>query len=146
MCCDMINLVLPLSRTVRGPLLRREWAGTEGDRLIVDYDYEQDDGSIQWARIIFEEILFFEFRIDPCSRAEDIVSSRKMRCLSKSPVLDELLKQWMVSLGWERRQQERGGAARFKHFTIWFDNTGTVNVVAARVSIEPKTFDTAPNQ
>jgi len=63
----------------------------EAGRLVVDYDCEGDDGRITSGRILFEELLSFQY--------------------------------------WD-------GSDRFRDFTIYFDDAGSLDVVAARCHVD----------
>lgn len=136
MSIQAIKLRLPTNRTASGPKFRSDEA-TAADRraLLVDYDYENDDGTVSWAQIIFEEVLAFEFRQNVCIRAADVIGSREIRCLCDSEFLSELMLSWKLVLGSDEYQRQLGGEARFKHFTMYFDDAGVINVVAARCRI-----------
>lgn len=119
-------LTKPTNRTVDGPTFQKEAA-----RVIVEYDFERDDGDVDWAQIVFEEVLVFEYREATCCGPDDVVEATEVRCLSQSDLLTEILNRWQQSIGWQEWQHEQGGADRFKHFTLFFDDAGCVDVIAA---------------
>lgn len=128
-----IPLLKPTNRTRSGPVLRS--CGTE---LIIDYDCEADDGNISWAKLIFSEVLVYEYRQAVCCSTTDIVEPTKLRVLRSSGFLSEAVKRWKEAVGWQARQSEIGGAERFGHYTVFFDDIGSVNVVAAHFEVDQK--------
>lgn len=125
-----IQLQRPTNRTVTGPRFH-----ADGTRVIVEYDCELDEGGVEWSKLSFEEVLAFEYRQVACCRADDVVGAHEIRCLEKSTYLSDVIDRWQESVGWQEWQQEQGGDARFKHFTIFFDDAGCVNVVAASCAL-----------
>ena len=124
------QLIVPTNQTVTGPKFRNE-----GDQVIVDYDYERDDGSVMWSQITFKDVLAFEYRQDVCCRETDIPDgSSEVQVFEQSPYLSDVVGRWQEAVGWEDYQQQKGGAGRFKHFIVYFDNAASINVVAATVS------------
>lgn len=119
------QLALPTNRTVIGPRLRMD-----SGRVIVEYDFEQDDGSSEWSQIVFDEVLTVEYRQISCCREDDIAGAMEIQCLCQSEFLYEILKQWQKSVGWQEWQQNQGGSDRFKHFRMFFDDGGCINVIA----------------
>jgi hypothetical protein len=128
---DKISLKLPTNRVVNGPKLN-----FRPDSLVVEYDYEMDDGTHKWTKVLFEDILAFEWRNNCCFKAEDVLNSQVMRFKKKSKYLDSILKVWQALIGWHEYQIKLGGKDRFKHFTMYFDDAGTINVVAANCIVE----------
>ena len=125
-----LQLQLPTNRTVAGPRFRND-----GTRMIVEYDYQQDDGTIQWSQLSFEEVLAFEYRQEACCSPDDVLGAHEVRCLAESKRLSDVLDKWLESVGWEEWHQEQGGASRFRHFTVFFDDAGCINVVAASCAV-----------
>lgn len=123
------QLSVPANRTVTGPRFRKD-----GNQIIVEYDYERDDGAIEWSHITFDEVLAFEYRQMACCRETDIVGSHEVRVMEQSQYLLDVLGRWEKAVGWQEWHQQRGGIARFKHFTGFFDDAGCINVVAATLS------------
>jgi len=118
------------NRTVKGPLFRKD-----GEGITVEYDCEDDDGSTRWSRVEFAEILDFEYRQASCCDAQDILGPKEMLCLDSSDRLTALLTRWQDSVGWQERNAKQGGSERFKHFKLFFDDVGCVDVVAGSVRI-----------
>ena len=119
-------VVVPMNRTRRGPICR-----SQNDELLIDYDYEQEDGVVTWSRLIFSNVLAIEYRQATCCRPEDVLSATEIRGVENSAWLSEVLKLWQESVGWQEWQQKSSGARRFKHYTAFFDDAGCVCVVAA---------------
>jgi hypothetical protein len=119
-------VVAPMNRTRRGPICR-----IEKDELIVDYDYEHENGTVTWSRLIFRSVLAIEYRQATCCHSDDIISATEIRRIEKSAWLSDVLKLWHESVGWQEWQEKLGGARRFKHYTVFFDDAGCLNVVAA---------------
>jgi hypothetical protein len=106
------------------------------DELVVEYDYERDDGNVEWSKIVFTEILVLELRDFACCRADDVIGCKEIRSQADSPLLKDAINQWQETVGWQDWQQARGGADRFRHFTIWFDDAASLNVVASACQVE----------
>lgn len=119
-------LSLPTNRTVTGPKLEQE-----RDCLVVRYDYQADDGSLEWVKVIFREVLALEYRQMACCTESSVGSAREIRSVAQSLLLSDVLKRWGEAVGWQEWQQKQGGESRFRHFTIFFDDVGCVDVIAA---------------
>lgn len=125
-----IQLSSPTNRTVEGPRLQQDRG-----RLVVEYDCQGDDGSIEWRKIVFGEVLAVEYRQVSCCTADSVIGAREIRSTAQSPRLAEVLKRWNESVGWQDWHQKQGGASRFKHFTVFFDDAGCVDVIAASCDV-----------
>lgn len=125
-----ITLPLSTSRTVTGPKFHGDI-----EHLIIDYDYEHDDGSIEWTRILFPEPLTFEYRRDSLCNEHDIVEPDEVRWLSSSEWLKEIVGRLSQSSMWREWQEKKGGIGRFKHFTMYFDDIGCIDVIGSSCSI-----------
>ena len=126
-----LRLRIPTNRTIEGPILKMT-----KDRLVVDYDFEQDDGLVQWGRLVFEDVLTFKYCDTTCSSPESVLPSTEIRVLDSSGYLDSARLRWSKSVGWQDWQKEMGGASRYRHFTLFFDDAGSLDVVAARLRDE----------
>lgn len=124
------HLRLPTNRTKQGP----RYVGDE-QRVVVEYDCEQDDGSIEWATVRFDDVLEYRVRQGSCCAAGDLLASGEILCLHESALLSETLARWQTYVGWQEWQRKQGGAARFRHFKIYFDDVGGLDVVAARYTL-----------
>lgn len=125
-----IQLLRPTNRTVEGPRLR-----LDDKQLIVEYDCQADDGSVEWSKIVFGEVLAAEYRQNVCCDADSIIDAHEVRCTTESSRLAQILKLWNESVGWQEWQQKQGGASRFKHFTVFFDDAGCVDVISASCDV-----------
>ena len=126
MTTTIMKLSTKTNCTVAGP-----WFQNDKGNVTVVYDFEHDDGSIEKAQVVFEEVLAFEYRQGPCCRADDILAPDEIQCLTESDYLGAVVELWQESVGWQDFHQRKGGAARFKHYTMFFDDSGCVNVVAS---------------
>lgn len=120
------RLTIPTNRTMKGPKLTND-----GKRLIVDYDFEEDDGSTRWGRVVFDEVLSFEYRDSACCRAEDVLPPTEIRSRADSAYLGLVTDLWQESVGNQAWQHGKGGRDRFQHFTVYFDDACCLNIVAS---------------
>ena len=120
------RLAVPTHRTKAGPKLTHS-----REQLVVDYDFEEDDGSLQCARLSFEEVLSFEYRDSSCCCAEDVLAPSEIRVQSDSLYLRLVTERWSESVGNHGWQLSMGGRGRFLHYTIYFDDACSLNVVAS---------------
>lgn len=127
---NSIPLPVPTNQTVTGPTYT-----SAGRQAIVDYDYESDEGSIQWTRLIFEEVIAFEYRQAACARLDDILPARTIRCQTQSGFLAEIMESWCSTLGEAAKGSDGSGPSQFQHFTIYFDDSASINVVAASARV-----------
>jgi len=127
-----LHVRVPTNRTVEGP----EITMAKG-RLVIDYDFENDNGSIQQGRLVFEEVLAFEYFEGSCSPPESVLGSTEVRALDESEYLDRVRSGWDEAFGWQDWQLKLGGVNRFKHFTVYFDDAASFNIVASSCRIEP---------
>lgn len=130
MSTNGMQLLSPTNRTVEGPRLQ-----LNRDRLVMEYDCQGDDGSIEWRKIVFGEVLAVEYQQESCCTEDSIIGADEIRSTAQSPLLAEVLKRWSESVGWQDWHQKQGGTSRFKHFTIFFDDVGCVNVIAATCNV-----------
>ena len=121
-----IPLPRPINRTVNGPEVHKA-----GGVLVVDYDFETDDGTVEWSRVSFEEPLVFEYRDSACCLVGDIVGSHEIRVQRESALLRATLERWQEAVGWQDWQAAKGGAERFRHFSLWFDDASSLDIVAS---------------
>lgn len=133
----MPTILLPraTNRTRTGPRL----SGGLG-RVDIAYDCEADDGSIEWVTIRFEDVLQVEMRPDVCCTVHDIVPSGELRAKSDGDRLSAVVGLWDERVGRHECERNKGGSSRFRHFTVYFDDAGCVDVVAASAKVvEPST-------
>ena len=128
-----LPLKLRTNRTREGPLFRKE-----GKDLILEYDYEKDDGNTEICEIVFTEVLNFEYRQASCLEAVDILCPTEMLCLCKSDRLNFILQLWQKSVGWQEQDLRKLGVERFKHYKMYFDDSGCVEVIASEICFTSK--------
>jgi hypothetical protein len=126
-----IKLIHAANRTVNGPKLLKD-----RNVLQVDYDYEFDNGTIEWSKIVFTEVILFEWRDNPCCRPDDIVEWSGVRCVGDSDFLNTLKERWKKLVGHTDWDQNKGSENRFKHYTVYFDDVGSLNIIASGCSVE----------
>jgi hypothetical protein len=119
-------LPLPTNRTHRGPEFQKI-----GNTIVIQYDCEQDDGVLKNTELVFEEVLDFEFRQAVCLVVEDLLPFTQMLCLRKSDRLSAILELWRKSVGWQEFQTRNGGEERFRHYKLYFDNAGGLDIIAS---------------
>ena len=127
----VLRVRVPTNRTVEGPRLER----AKG-RLVVGYDFEDDDGSIEQASLIFEEVLSLEYRDSACCAPGNVLPSTEVGVQDHSPYLTSVRSKWEEAVGWQDWQREKGGAARFRHFTLYFDDAACLEVIASSCQVE----------
>jgi len=132
MSATPLRLSLPTSTTQEGPRFC-----ADGRQAVVEYDCQKDDGSMEWSTVVFEDVLQFEFRPAPCCTTDDVVDATEVRVLTTSQRLTTMLERWQEAVGWQEWQQKQGGSARYKHFTMFFDDAGCIDVIAARCRPSP---------
>lgn len=126
-----LRLPTPTDRTVSGPKL-----SIEASRLVVDYDREGDDGRVTSGRIVFEELLSVQYWDGSCCPAQNVLPPTEVRVLEESDYLGEVRGRWNDAVGWHDWQKEQGGARRFRHFTVYFDDAGSLDVIAAKCHVD----------
>ena len=120
------RLTIPTNKTVRGP-----WLNAEGQNLEVSYDCEMDNGDVIRASVTFSEVAYFVFGQEACCEADDLSGSQELAILCSSDLLNTLAPRWQAAVGWQPFQANLGGFARFRHFKLYFDNVGSVQVIAS---------------
>jgi hypothetical protein len=128
---DHIPLPRPTSATVQGPKLH-----FASPTLLVAYDYEGEDGVIAWTRLVFHDVLAYAYHQMACCEAEHISGYQHIQRFRASKWLARILKVWQEAVGWQPWQQQQGGAQRFQHFRVFFDDAGCVDVIARSCEIE----------
>lgn len=127
---EVHRLLIPTNRTKIGPRLAHQ-----RDQLTVDYDFEEDDGSTRWGRVVFHEVLSFEYRDSSCCRAEDVLPSTEIRGRTDSEYVRVVTDRWHESVGSQAWQQGKGDRGRFRHFTVYFDDACCLNIVASACGV-----------
>jgi hypothetical protein len=126
MTAKSLHLRLPTNRTDSGPRLQ-----SDARRTAVEYDFQHHDGTKSWSAVVFEDVLQVELRPMPCCTADDVIAPTEVRVRASSDRLLRILSRWREAVGWQKWQQSQGGAERYKHFTLFFDDAGCVDVIAA---------------
>jgi hypothetical protein len=121
-----LTLPLPTNRTRQGPTFRKD-----GETMVVEYDCEQDDGRTKISVLVFVEVLSFEYRQAACFEASDVLPPTELLCLRQSERLTAILNLWQATVGWQEFQTKQGGAERFKHYKLYFDDAGCIDVIAS---------------
>jgi hypothetical protein len=124
---EIFQLPWPTSRTITGP--RVYW---ESPALVVDYDFEQDDGSIEWTRVTFHDVLAFEYRESACCEAADLDAYNQMVRYLDSGWLEEIRRRWREFLG---SQAKEASEQSYAHWRIYFDDAGCIDVIAQSFEI-----------
>ena len=127
----VVRLPTRTDRTASGPRLTME-----ASRLVVEYDCEGDDGRVTSGRILFEDLLSFQYWDGSCCPADNVLPPTEVRVLEQSDYLDGVRSRWDEAVGWQEWQKEQGGSRRFRHFTVYFDDAGSLDVVAARCHVD----------
>ena len=117
----LIPLPRPTSSTYQGAKL--QW---ESPTLSVHYDYEHDDGTIEWVSLHFENVLAFNYCENSLIKAEHVTRSGYMQRLPSSPWLKEILKRRKEFL-----QLDQEDPTRFSHFILYWDDNGSLEIIAA---------------
>jgi hypothetical protein len=107
----------------------------KGHVLTVEYDYPHRGGSVERTKICFEWAVYFEWREDTCFREEDVVPPTEIRCQEESGLLAEIGSLWDEATIHLAEQLERA-KERFRHYTVYFDHAGVVNVIAKTCRVE----------
>ncbi len=92
----------------------------------VKYGYENDDGSITWGIIEFDEAIACEYREWVCNAIADLPYGRVMFSENDSDWYVEVLKRWDSMVGRDQYQKDLGGKDRFSNFIIDFDDVGVL--------------------
>lgn len=108
-----------------------------GMALSLKYDYHHDDGTIEWTEIKFKEVLAYRFDEWVCADGNPYLDFRKMAEFDTSPWLLRKLDKWDVSVGWQKFQIDKGGRSRFRHYMIYFDDQGILEVIGSSYQIIP---------
>lgn len=103
--------------------------------LDIDYDYQRDDGTLEWIHLRFNEVSAYKFCQAVCCAAEHIVGFDVMARYTESAWRDERIEHWKEWIGWQESQKQQGGESRFHHFRIFFDDAGCVDVLASSYEI-----------
>jgi hypothetical protein len=120
-----IHLPLRTNRTMDGPFLRFAFRD-----LAVYYDCENDDGSVQWARVRFYGVIAFQHTEWTMGTPTTSGWHESMFLSNESEWRKTLLTKWSRRIGDDNIQKEKGGAARFTHYSLYFEDRSTLDVLA----------------
>jgi hypothetical protein len=123
-----VPLPLPTSRTRIGPI-----AALQPPKLTVEYDCEEENGVVRWARIRFHEVLKFEYRQDACCLTSDLEAYSKMQVIEDSPDLADVRGRYIIYLSRVAAVEE---SLKFLQFKVYFDDSGCVDVIAHTYEID----------
>lgn len=127
---EHIQLLHSTNRTIDGPRFRHEQ-----NQLVVEYDFQYDDGSVKWSELIFRDVLAVDYRQFACCADESVVDSNEVHSKAESTWLSEVLARWNETVGWLDWQKRQGGASRFRHFSVFFDDAGCINTIATSCEV-----------
>jgi hypothetical protein len=126
-----IKLPLCTSSSDKGPLLKFE-DGT----LELNYDASGENHKRHWATIRFAGVLAYSYVEDGSHTLEQQEGYNKLVCKSESLWRSQIIQRWEESYGDHAYQKELGGSVRFKHYNVYFDHHGAVDVIASGFEIE----------
>src|SRR5262245_44116832 len=113
-----IELPHPTNATREGPVLC-----FKNGELTVRYDCESNDGTVVWSQLDFSEVLGLSYLHASCgTEGSQVTSSHRIEVYSDSRWLSHALGAWLVAVGNQASQQKLGGATRFRHYHIFFDD------------------------
>mgnify|MGYP001810974256 CR=1 FL=1 len=78
----------------------------------------------------FHEPLYFEWRDVSCCKAEDVLDSASIHEQCDSELLKNVIERWTESVGWQEWQVKKGGADRFRHYFVYFDDAAVIQIIA----------------
>ena len=121
-----LQLQRPTNRTSGGPKFHND-----GQRIIVQYDYEEDNGKSRMVRNILWRCV--GLRVSASSLLRPGRYCRGARSSLPGTIRASVGCGGSVAeIGWLAGVATKTGRRmRFKHFTLFFDDAGCVNVVAA---------------
>src|SRR5216684_3402947 len=126
-----IALPFPPSSSNKGPVLK-----FAEDTLELTYDAYGEDRKRHWVTIRFADVIAYCYTQDGSETAEQLKGYHKLVCDTESAWRTQIIQRWEESYGDHAYQKELGGSARFKHYNIYFDHHGAVDVIASGFEIE----------
>jgi hypothetical protein len=123
---EIINLPIPTSQTNEGPIIH-----FASEKLFVDYDFEKEDKTVEWIRLVFEDVLTFEYKQDSSSTADDVKGYNKIVRFTESELLIKVKKEWENFV--DPITKEKG--FYYSHWLTFFDDKGSINVIAKNFNI-----------
>jgi hypothetical protein len=88
---------------------------------------------VKWARVQFRDVLRFEYRQDAVCTASDVAAYRSMLMAEDSPVLSAARERYMAYLARPEAAEE---SRKFVQYTVYFDDSGCVEVIARSFETE----------
>jgi hypothetical protein len=131
MTIENISLPRPTNATRKGPLLNADPAS-----LSVRYDHERENGTLEWTRILFREVLAFEYRQSACCEVDDVIAAHAITSFDDTEWLFKIVALWRERVGWQQWHQQQGGGKRFRQFRLYFDDAGCLDVISSSYAIE----------
>lgn len=129
---QIIKLNHPTSSTEQGPFLT-----LKSNRLVLEYDwYDEETKEYKWEVLVFEEVLKVLYKQAICCDGDDIDAYNQIISTQNSKLWSTVIARWEKRVGWHKFQKEQGGKERFKHYKIYFDDAGCVDVIASKVTFE----------
>lgn len=126
----LLQLPQPTSHTERGPVVE-----LDGGRLTVHYDCVTEDGVAEWTELVFEEVLTFGYRNMAACTDQDVLGADYVVEDDASTELDAAVNRWTTFVGWQGHEKGRQRADPFKHFRVFFDDAGAIDVIARSLEI-----------
>lgn len=121
-----LELPRPTSQTIKGPLIN-----LMDKNLTLGYDYENDNGTIDWVKIIFLDVLTFNYRQNSCVLPEDVKAYNVILDLGDSLWLNTNKQIYEKFLGKSHIHQ----GFNYKHWKIYFDDVACVEIIAREFQI-----------
>lgn len=123
---DVVTEVLRLPTTAEtdvGPIVEHR-----PGEVVIRYDYEGDDGA-EWATVRFSMVLASRFTPDASVSASMVQAYSRLCEIEKS--------SWRNELSAKATERGQGVPAAARHFLVYFDHYGCVEILAEGVAIDP---------
>ncbi len=118
-----LKLLVPTNRTVDGPKIRMS-----GPDVVIEYDYENDDGSVVWAHVRFSGTVAISYWDSSCWEVRHVSPAESLKVSDDSDWLQMILSS-RDSLLDTRTQLP----TLLRHYILYFDDAGAIDVAAASV-------------
>ena len=89
--------------------------------------------NVEWTRVVFRDVLAFEYRQDACCQAEDLDAYNRVVKYLDSDWLEEMRNRRAGVLGHQANQEP---AASYAHWRIYFDDAGCIDVMARSFEVD----------
>jgi hypothetical protein len=119
---ELYDLPRPTSQTITGPILC-----LHSRKLTIDYDFERDDGIVEWIRVVFKDVLTFEYRQIECCQAEDLDAFNQIVKYPRSDWRKRMVDRSTYFLGVQANEKN---ADTYAHWRMYFDDVGCLDVIA----------------